>query len=138
MPKKIGRASCCFKKAAGFFMKYQNMALPDGIKLADFSAQEQACCAKRMVLHLLWKKAEVSNSDYDVNITPPPQLVHVSSEGIVLFMTEECTSVVEEEAVNKVTMIPCICLPIKAAQLCCTEAVKERILSSVQMRNCTL
>jgi hypothetical protein len=27
MPKDIGRADCCFKKAIGFLMKYQDMAL---------------------------------------------------------------------------------------------------------------
>jgi hypothetical protein len=58
MPKIIAGVDCCFKKAVGFLKKYQNMALPDAMKLADFSVQEQACYAKRMVLHCLWKKGK--------------------------------------------------------------------------------
>jgi hypothetical protein len=48
MPKIIGQADCCFKKVVWFLKKYQNMALPNAMKLADFSVQEQACRAKRM------------------------------------------------------------------------------------------
>jgi hypothetical protein len=29
MPKNIGQVDCCFKKAIGFLMKYQNMAVLD-------------------------------------------------------------------------------------------------------------
>jgi hypothetical protein len=53
MPKNVARADYCFDKALGFLLKYQNMAIPDAMKLADFSAQEQACCAKRMCLYRL-------------------------------------------------------------------------------------
>jgi hypothetical protein len=48
MPKNVARADYCFDKALGFLLKYRNMAIPDAMKLADFSAQEQACRAKRM------------------------------------------------------------------------------------------
>ncbi len=102
------------------------MALPDAMKLADFSAQEQACHAKRMVLNCLWKKAKGSNSNDNAYITPPPQLVHISTEGTVSSMTEERSGVVEEEVVNKATRIPHICLPIKVAQLRCVKAVKNK------------
>ncbi len=37
MPKIVARVDYCFKKAVGFLKKYQNMALPDAVKLADFS-----------------------------------------------------------------------------------------------------
>ena len=50
MPKNVVCADGCFKQAVGFLKKYRNMTLPDAMKLADFSAQEQACHAKRMVL----------------------------------------------------------------------------------------
>ena len=56
MPKNVGRTDGCFNKAVGFlkkYKKYRNMTLPDAMKLTDFSAQEQACHAKRMVLHCL-------------------------------------------------------------------------------------
>ncbi len=41
MPKIVAQADCCFKKAVGFLKKYQNMALPDAMKLADFSVQSR-------------------------------------------------------------------------------------------------
>jgi hypothetical protein len=47
------RTDGCFKKAVGFLKKYSNMTLLDAMKLTDFSAQEQACHAKRMILHCL-------------------------------------------------------------------------------------
>jgi hypothetical protein len=78
MPKIIARANSCFKKAAGFLKRYQNMALPNAMKLADFSVQEHACHAKRMVLHCLWKKAKGSNKDDSV--TSPPELIDLSKE----------------------------------------------------------
>ena len=53
MPKNVARADYRFDKALGFLLKYQNMAIPDAMKLADFSAQEQACRAKRMCLYRL-------------------------------------------------------------------------------------
>jgi hypothetical protein len=45
MPKTVEQADCRFKKAVGFLKKYQNMALPNAMKLVDFSVQEQACHA---------------------------------------------------------------------------------------------
>jgi hypothetical protein len=70
MPKNIVRVDCRFQKALEFLLKYQNMGLPDANKLADFSAQEQACCVKRMCLHCLWKKATngSKNNDYLMSI----------------------------------------------------------------------
>ncbi len=53
MPKIVARADYRFDKALGFLLKYRNMAIPDAMKLADFSAQEQACRAKRMCLYRL-------------------------------------------------------------------------------------
>ncbi len=53
MPKNVARADYCFDKALGFLLKYRNMAIPDAMKLSDFSAQEQACHAKRMCLYPL-------------------------------------------------------------------------------------
>ncbi len=53
MPKSVARTDYCFDKALGFLLKYRNMAIPDAMKLANFSAQEQACPAKRMCLYRL-------------------------------------------------------------------------------------
>ncbi len=116
MPKILAQANCCFKKAIEFLKKYQNMALPDAVKLADFSVQEQACRPKHMVLYHLWKKAEGSNDN--VYVTPPPELVDLSKEGIVSSVTKDSSSVKEQvEVVSKLTKVPHICLPIKFAQL---------------------
>jgi hypothetical protein len=124
MPKIIVRADCCFKKAVGFLKKYQNMALSDVMKLVVFSVQEQACCAKRMVLHCLWKKAKGSNKD--VYVTPPPELFDLSKERTVLSATKDSSGVEEEGVVSKSTKVPYIRLSIKSAQLCCAKAVKKR------------
>jgi hypothetical protein len=76
MPKNVVQANCCFQKALGYLLKYRNMAYPNAMKLADFSAQEQACCAKHMCLHCLWKKAKGRKKDEFV--TPPPQVIDLS------------------------------------------------------------
>ena len=39
------------------------------MKLANFSAQEQACHAKCMVLHCLWKKAKGDKNNYGMPLT---------------------------------------------------------------------
>jgi hypothetical protein len=129
MPKHVARADCCLQKALGFLLKYRNMAYPDAMKLADFSAQEQACCAKRMCLHCLWKKAKSSKNDEFV--TPPPQVIDLS-----IVETESSSSVTndsggvqeEVEVVSKWLMakITCISLPIKAAWIRHAEAVKKK------------
>ncbi len=82
MPKKVTRADCHFQMALGYLLKYWNMGLPDAMKLADFSAQEQACRAKRMCLHRLWKKA-TNGSKNDGNLMPLLQVVDLSAtEGL--------------------------------------------------------
>ncbi len=100
------------------------MALPDEMKLADFSIQEQACRAKRMVLYRLWKKATGSNND--VYVTPRPELVDLSKEGTISSVTKDSSGVEAVEVVSKLTEVPCIRLLIKSAQLRCTKAVKKR------------
>ncbi len=79
MPKNIARADYCFDKAYGFLLKYRNMAIPDAMKLADFSAQEQACHAKCMCLYRLWKKTNVSKDELLVTLLP--QVIDVSFAG---------------------------------------------------------
>jgi hypothetical protein len=124
MPNIVARVDCCFKKVVGFLKKYQNMALFDAMKLADFSVQEQACRAKRMVLHCLWKKVQGSNNN--VYVTPPPELIGLLKEGTVSSVTKDNSSVEEVMVVSKLVKVPCIRLPIKSAQLCCARAVKKK------------
>jgi hypothetical protein len=73
MPKNIARADGRFKQAIGFLKKYTNMTLPDAVKLADFSVQEQACHAKRMVLHRLWKKQKGDMNDVQDSVPEEPR-----------------------------------------------------------------
>ncbi len=80
-------------------------------------------CPKHMVLHHLWKKAEGSNDN--VYVTPPPELVDLSKEGIVSSVTKDSSSVKEVEVVSKLTKVPHICLPIKFAQLYWGKTVKK-------------
>jgi hypothetical protein len=58
MPKNVGKADSRFKAAIGFIKKYPTMPLPQAMKLADFSAEEQSCHAKHMVLHRLLNKTK--------------------------------------------------------------------------------
>ena len=96
------------------------------MKLADFSAQEQACHAKRIVLHRLWKKVKDDKSDY---ITPPAGKVVADflQELPLLPVTGECSKEVEV-VIKELLMvkIPCIHLPIKASQVIRTESLKKR------------
>ena len=121
MSKIIARVDSCFKKAVGFLKKYQNMALSNAMKLADFSAQEQACRAKRMCLHRLWKKA-TNGSKNDDYLTPLPRVVDLSTtEGTESSVTGDSGGVAEVEVVSNLTTvatkIPRIRLAIKAAQV---------------------
>jgi hypothetical protein len=124
MSKIIARVDSCFKKAVGFLKKYQNMALSGAMKLADFSVQEQACCAKRMVLHCLWKKAKDSNEDDYV--TSLLELIDLLKKGTMLSTTEDSSGVEEVTVETKSTKVPRIQLSIKSAQLHHTAAVKEK------------
>jgi hypothetical protein len=96
------------------------MGLPDAMKLSDFSAQEQACRAKRMCLHCLWKKA-TNGSKNDGNLMPPPQVVDLSTtEGTESSVTDDSGGVAEVEVASNsttATKIPRIRLAIKAAQV---------------------
>jgi hypothetical protein len=121
MPKNVAQADCCFQMALGYLLKYRNMGLPDAMRLSDFSAQEQACRAKRMSLHRLWKKA-TNGSKNDGNLMPPLQVVDLSmTEGTDSSVTDDNGSVAEVEAVSNwttvATKIPRIRLAIKAAQV---------------------
>jgi hypothetical protein len=121
MPKNVARADCCFQTALGYLLKFRNMGLPDAMKLSDFSAQEQACRAKRMCLHRLWKKA-TNGSKNDGNLMPLPQVVDLSTtEGTESLVTDDSGGVGEVEVVSNsttvTTKIPRIRLAIKAAQV---------------------
>jgi hypothetical protein len=124
IPKIIARVDSCFKKAVGFLKRYQNMALPDAIKFADVSVQKQACHAKRMVLHCLWKKAKGSNKDDSV--TSPPELIDLLKEETMSPVTNDSSGVEEVTVETKSTKAPCIRMSVKSAQLHCVIAVKEK------------
>jgi hypothetical protein len=130
MPKNVEQADCCFQKALGLLLKYRNMGLPDAMKLADFSAREQACCAKRMCLHCLWKMA-TNGSKNDDYLTPPPQVVHLSTtEGTESSVTNDSGGVEEVEVASNLTTvttkIPRIHLAIKAAQVRRAGALQKK------------
>ncbi len=131
MPKNVARADYRFDKALGFLLKYQNMAISDAMKLADFSAQEQACRAKRMCLYRLWKKTNVSK--YELLVTPPPQVIDVSfavtdssvtaggdSGGSSSQQTSSQLTMLADVAVTRIRV------PVKAAQMRRNEAVQKK------------
>jgi hypothetical protein len=77
MPKNFARVDYHFDKALGFRLKYQNMAIPNA--MTDFSAQEQACCAKCMCLYCLWKKKNPGRDE--LLAKPPPQAIDILFAG---------------------------------------------------------
>ena len=87
MPKNVACHDDCFKKAAGFLMKFPTMKLPEAMKLADFTPVEQKDRAKHMVVHRLLKKTKGSN------VTPPPSVVNVSTAGTVTSSENDKSSV---------------------------------------------
>jgi hypothetical protein len=100
------------------------MALPNAMKLVDFSVQEEACRPKRMVLHCPWKRAKGSNKDDSV--TFPPELIDLSKEGTMSSVTKDSSGVEEVMVETKSTKVPRIRMSIKSARLHCTAAVKEK------------
>jgi hypothetical protein len=131
MPKNLARADYCFDKALGFLLKYRNMAIPNAMKLADFSAQEQACRAKRMCLYCLWKKINVSKDE--LLVTPPPQVIDVSfvrTDSLVTAGGDSGGSSSQQTS-SQLTMladvaVTCIRVPVKAAQMHHAEAVQKK------------
>ena len=111
MRKNVAKADSCFNAAVGFIQKYPTMPLPQAMKLADFYVEEQACRAKRMVLHRLLNKTKGNN-----DVTPPPSVVNVSSHGTGALSVSNttCTVAVEEAVVPKVKRIH---LPTRASQI---------------------
>jgi hypothetical protein len=131
MPKNVARADGRFKQAVGYLKKYTNMTLPDAMKLDDFSVQEQACHAKCMVLHRLWKKQKgVKN---DSHTTPPPcpvVVVNIFEKGTPSSVTDEsaneqASSLVSQQE-HPMPKIQRIRLPVKAAQVRRAEAAKKK------------
>ena len=56
MPRNNARVDPCFKKAVENILKHPTLTVPDAMKLADFSPQEQACRAKRMIVYRSWER----------------------------------------------------------------------------------
>ena len=80
MPRNNARVDPRFKKAVENILKHPTLTVPDAMKLADFSPQEQACRAKRMIVYREVDKAKSKQGKSDAFLTPPPQYVAISSE----------------------------------------------------------
>jgi hypothetical protein len=69
-----------FKKAVEFLLKHPTLKVPEAMKLADVSPQEQECRAKRMMIYCKLDNARKSQQvNSDAFVTPPPQSVAISS-----------------------------------------------------------
>ena len=119
MPKNVAKADSRFKAAAGFIRNHPTMPLPQAMKLADFSVEEQACHAKRMVLHHLLNKTKGNN------VTPPPLVINVSSHatGVSSVSNTTCTFAVEEAVVPKVKRIR---LSTRASQILRAGSLQQK------------
>jgi hypothetical protein len=75
MPKNVAKHDNRFGAAAGFIKRCPNLTIPEAMKLADFSVQEAACRAKRMVVSRLLNKMKGGKA------LSPPSAIYVSTEG---------------------------------------------------------
>ena len=123
MPRNNARVDPCFKKAIENILKHPTLTVPDAMKLANFSPQEQACRAKHMIVYPELDKAKSKQGKSDAFVTPPPQYVSISSErgtlSSVTFLASEPSapaSVVMKQPRATVT----------AAQLRQAEAVSKK------------
>ena len=79
MPRNNDQLEPCFKKAVENLLKHPTLTVPDAMKLANFSPQEQACRAKHMIVYREVEKAKSKQGKSDAFLTPPPQYVAISS-----------------------------------------------------------
>jgi hypothetical protein len=71
MPRNNTRVDTCFQKTVKLLLKHPALKVPEAMKLADFSCEEQDCRAKRMIIyHQLTKSSTHINNAF---LTPPPQ-----------------------------------------------------------------
>ena len=74
MPRNNARVDPRFKKAVENILKHPTLTVPDAMKLANFSPQEQACRAKHMIVYCELDKAKSKQGKSDAFVTHPPQL----------------------------------------------------------------
>ena len=77
MPKNVAKQDNRFDAAVGYIKRCPKLTIPEAMKLADFSVQEQACRAMQMVLRSLLNKMKDSNS----SVLSPPSLINASTVG---------------------------------------------------------
>jgi predicted dinucleotide-utilizing enzyme len=75
MPKHVAKHDNRFDAAARYIKRCPNLTIPEAMKLADFSVQEAACRAKRMIVSRLLNKMK------GVSALSPPSVINVSTEG---------------------------------------------------------
>lgn len=75
MPKNVAKHDNRFDAAARYIKRCSKLTIPEAMKLADFSVQEAACRAKRMVVRRLLNKMKGGSA------LSPPSLINVSTEG---------------------------------------------------------
>jgi hypothetical protein len=71
MPRKNTRVDTRFQKAIELLLKHPTLKVPEAMKLADFSREEQDCRAKRIIIYRQLTKS--STHINDAFLTPPPQ-----------------------------------------------------------------
>ncbi len=79
MPRNNTRVDTRFQKAVELLLKHPTLKVPEAMKLADVSCEEQDCCAKHMIIY-----RQLTKSSTHINnafLTPPPQLSVVVGMG---------------------------------------------------------
>ena len=75
MPKNVAKQDNRFDAAVGYIKRCPKLTIPEAMKLADFSVQEQACRAMQMVLRRLLNKMK------DSSVLSPQSLINASTVG---------------------------------------------------------
>ena len=136
MPRNNARVDPRFKKAVlENILKHPTLTVPDAMKLADFSLQEQACCAKCMIVYRELDKAKSKQGKSDAFVTPPPQYVSISSERGTLSSVTFSASEPSAPAAVVVKKPPAT---VTAAQLRQAEAVSKKKEHNAAFRCATI
>ena len=75
MPKNVAKQDNRFDAAVGYIKRCPKLTIPEAMKLANFSVQEQACRAMQMVLRRLLNKMKGGSA------LSPPSLINASTVG---------------------------------------------------------
>ena len=116
MPKNVAKSDPRFDAAVGYIKRCSKLTIPEAMKLADFSVQEQACCAMQMVLRRLLNKMK------DSSALSPPSLINALTEGTPASSFSNISGVTDQSSLLSNLTTP----KVKRIRLTATAAQMKR------------